>query len=65
MNGAYVLIGEAAVVVVAAPLAGVALAGRRLRGLRWALIVLALFAGVSVSWTILVAHVPWPTALRT
>lgn len=64
MNAAYVLIGEAAAVVVAAPLAGVALAGRRLRGLRWALIVLALFAGVSVSWTILVAHVPWPTALQ-
>jgi hypothetical protein len=64
VNGAYVLIGEAAAVVVAAPLAGVALAGSRLRGLRWALIALALLGGLSVSWTMLMARLPWQTAVE-
>lgn len=59
----YVLVSEAAAVVVIAPLTGVALAARGLRGLRQAVIVLALLEGVSLSWAVLGARLPWQTAM--
>jgi hypothetical protein len=61
----YVLLWEAAILVLIAPLAGVALAGRDFRGLRRTVIVLALLGGVSTASAILIARVPWPTAMAT
>ena len=63
MKDVYVLLGEAAAVVVIAPLAGVALAGRELRELRLSAIVLALLGGVSMAAAVLIARVPWQAAM--
>jgi hypothetical protein len=61
----YVLLWEAAALVLIAPLAGVALAGRDFRGLRGLVIVLALLGGVSAASATVVAHVPWQTVMAT
>jgi hypothetical protein len=61
----YVLLWEAAALVLIAPLAGVALAGRDFRGLRGPVIVLALLGGVSAASATVVAHVPWQTVMAT
>ena len=63
MSFVYALLWEAAAVAIIAPLAGVALAGRGFRGLRRATIALALLGGVSASYAVLVARVPWETAM--
>jgi hypothetical protein len=60
----YALLLEVTAVVVIAPLAGVALAARDFRGLRRAVIVLALLGGGSMAAT-LFARVPWQTVMAT
>jgi hypothetical protein len=60
----YALLWEVTAVVVIAPLAGVALAARDFRGLRRAVIALALLGGVSLA-AALIAGVPWQTAIAT
>jgi hypothetical protein len=61
----YVLLLEAAAVVVVAPLTGVALAGRGFHGVRPAVIVLALLGGASAASAILIARMPWQMAMAT
>jgi hypothetical protein len=60
----YALLWETTALVVIAPLAGVALAVRDFRGLRRAVIVLALVAGVSMV-AAMSARVPWQTVVAT
>jgi hypothetical protein len=59
----YTLLWETVAVVVIAPLAGVALAGHGFRALRRAAILFAVMGGVSISSAILIARVPWQTAM--
>jgi hypothetical protein len=61
----YALLLEVTAVVVIAPLAGVALAVRDFRGLRRAVIALALLGGGSLASAMLIAGVPWQTAMAT
>ena len=65
MSVLYALLWETAAVVVIAPLAGVALAGHGFRALRRASILFALVGTVSISSAVLIARVPWPTAMAT
>ena len=64
MIAVYALLWEVTAVVVIAPLAGVALAARDFRGLRRAVIALALLGGASLA-AALIAGVPWQTAMAT
>ena len=65
MSVVYALLWETTAVVVIAPLAGVALASRDFRGLRRAVIALALLGGVSAVAAMSIARVPWQTVVAT